>query len=89
MLDACIAKMLQDIRLQNDASPTAIHCRGGALENIDLPANCPQRCGGKQAAQRTTDDQGFRTIRTLHYLSPCVVVIPEPTGFELRYASAG
>ena len=51
MLDACIAKMLQDIRLQNNASATAIHCRGGALENIDLPANRPQRRGGKQAAQ--------------------------------------
>jgi hypothetical protein len=51
MLDARIAKMLQDIPLQNNATATAIHCRGGSLENIDLPANCPQRRGGKQAAQ--------------------------------------
>jgi hypothetical protein len=89
MLDTRIAQMLQDIRLQNNATATAIHCRGGSLENIDLPANRPQRRGGKQSSQRTTDDQGLWNIRTFHYPSPCRVVIPTPTGFQLRYASAG
>ncbi|MDT4869847.1 hypothetical protein FQZ97_1048960 [compost metagenome] len=84
MFDVRIAKMLQDIRLQDNASATAVHRRRGTLENIDVPANRTQRRGGEQPSQGTTNDQGLRNVCTLHYLSPRSLVIP-----TLRYANTG
>jgi hypothetical protein len=59
-MNARIAKMVQDIRLQNDATATASHRRRGSLENIDVPPNRAQRRGGEQPSQGTTNDQGLR-----------------------------
>ncbi|MNC59653.1 hypothetical protein D3C75_1094760 [compost metagenome] len=38
-MNARITKMVQDLRLQNDAPATTVHRRRGSLVNIDLPTN--------------------------------------------------
>ena len=43
--------------LKDDAATSTIEIVGGALENIDVPADLAQQIADEESAERPTDDQ--------------------------------